>query len=73
MSKTMTCKELGGICEHKFSGNTFDEIVQQGMKHMYSDDAHKKNMETIDARLGETKEQWMERMQKAFDAKPEDK
>lgn len=24
--KTMTCKQLGGACEQKFSANTFEEI-----------------------------------------------
>jgi len=25
--KSMTCKQLGGYCEKKFSTNTFDEIA----------------------------------------------
>jgi hypothetical protein len=72
MTKTFTCRELGGICEEKFSGNTLMEIVQQGMPHMMSDEAHKASIMDMERRTGENQEQWMERMQREFDAKSED-
>ena len=72
MSKTFTCRELGGICDEKFSGNTFVEIMQKGAEHMMSDEAHKAAIMDTEKRIGENKEQWMARMQKEFDAKPED-
>ena len=31
--KTMTCKQLGGACDMKFSANTFDEIAQLSQAH----------------------------------------
>ena len=31
--KTMTCKQLGGACDMKFSANTFDEIAQLSQTH----------------------------------------
>jgi len=31
--KSMTCKQLGGHCEKKFSANTFDEIAQLSQAH----------------------------------------
>ena len=31
--KTMTCKQLGGVCDMKFSANTFDEIAQLSQAH----------------------------------------
>ena len=34
MSKTFTCRELGGVCEEKFSGDTLMEIVQKAMPHI---------------------------------------
>ena len=41
--KTMTCKELGGACDKKFSGETFDELAEQsrahGMEMMVTKDA----------------------------------
>ena len=73
MSKTFVCRELGGVCDEKFSGNTFMEIIQKGASHMMSDDAHKESMMDMEKRTGENKEQWMERMQREFDARPEDK
>ena len=41
MSKPFTCRELMGICDEIFYGDTLMEIVQKGMEHMGSDDAHK--------------------------------
>ena len=41
MSKSFTCRELMGICDEIFYGDTLMEIVQKGMEHMGSDDAHK--------------------------------
>ena len=72
MSKTFTCRELGGVCEEKFSGNALMEIVQKGAKHMMSDEAHKTGIIDMEKRTGENKEQWMERMQREFDNKPDD-
>ena len=31
--KTMTCKQLGGACDMRFSANTFDEIAQLSQAH----------------------------------------
>ena len=31
--KTMTCKQLGGACDMRFSANTFDEIAQLSQTH----------------------------------------
>ncbi len=72
MTKTFTCKELGGICDEKFSGETFMDVVNKGMGHMMSDAAHKEKIMNMEQSTGETKEQWMERMQKEFDARSAD-
>ena len=72
MSKTFTCHELGGVCEEKFSGNTFMEVIQKGMQHMGIDEAHQKHMMSMSERTGENKDQWMQRMQAEFDARSED-
>ena len=71
MTKTFTCNELGGICEEKISGETFNEIIQKGMQHMQIDEEHAKKMMSISETTGETKEQWFERMQKEFDSRSE--
>lgn len=72
MSKKSTCKELGGICDEKFSGETFMDIVNKGMGHIMSDEAHKEKIMNMEAQTGESKEQWMTRMQSEFDAKSAD-
>jgi hypothetical protein len=73
MAKTFTCKELGGICDKGFSGNSLKEIMEKGMRHMSSDQAHMEHVAVLAMTTGETQEQWFARMQKEFKAKPEDK
>ena len=41
MGKTFSCRELGGVCDERFSGNSFMEIMQKGGVHMISDEVHK--------------------------------
>ncbi|MFK5915362.1 MAG: hypothetical protein QM484_13405 [Woeseiaceae bacterium] len=31
--KTMSCKQLGGVCDKQFQANTFEEIVTQSKVH----------------------------------------
>ena len=73
MTKTFTCRELGGVCDEKFSGESFMEVVNKGMEHMMSDDSHKEKIMNMSGATGETKDQWFERMQKEFEARPEDR
>lgn len=72
MTKTFTCRELGGVCDEKFSGGSFTEIIQKAMPHMMSDEAHKTSIMDMEKNTGENQEQWMNRMQKEFDAKAEE-
>lgn len=32
--KTMTCRQMGGPCDYKISGQTADEIMAKGEKHL---------------------------------------
>ena len=32
--KTMTCAQMGGMCEEKINGNTPEEMVANGMTHL---------------------------------------
>jgi len=72
MTKTFTCRELGGVCDESFSGASFAEILQKGGAHMMSDEAHQTSIMSLEARTGENKEEWMARMQNEFEVKPED-
>ena len=49
------------------------ELMQNAMPHMMADEAHKASIMEMEKRTGENQAQWMERMQKEFDAKPETK
>ena len=66
MTKTFTCKELGGVCDEKFRGESVMEIIQMGGSHMMSDDAHKTAVMSLEERSGENREQWMARMEAEF-------
>jgi hypothetical protein len=33
-TKTMTCKQLGGPCEHQHQGRTADEVIQAQDRHL---------------------------------------
>ncbi len=48
------------------------ELVGKAMPHMMSDASHTESIMSMEARTGENKEAWMERMQKEFDAKAAD-
>ena len=72
MSKPFTCRELMGICDELFYGDTLMEIVQKGMEHMGSDDAHKDHIAGLAGGTRRPRNS-VERMQKEFDAKPDDK
>ena len=48
----MTCKSLGGPCEHKFTANTFEEIVELSKNHgaemsQAGDEAHIASMNDV--------------------------
>jgi predicted small metal-binding protein len=32
--KTMTCKQLGGPCDHRLQGHTADEVIQAQDRHL---------------------------------------
>ena len=73
VSKAFTCRELMGICDEIFYGDTLMEIVQKGMEHMGSDYAHKDHIAGLAGGTRETHPgQCFERMQKKFDPEPDD-
>ncbi len=32
--KTITCREMGGMCDAPISANTYDEMMMMGMAHL---------------------------------------
>lgn len=77
--KTMNCKQLGGACDKKFSGNTFEEIAelskthgmemfqQQDEEHLVAMNKIQELMKDPEAMMG-----WFESKKKEFEALPED-
>ena len=68
--KTMTCKQLGGKCDHKLSADTWDQMVQAMTKHVmekHPDVA--KDMETMH---NDDPEKWGKEMKPKWDATAED-
>lgn len=73
--KTMTCRQLGGACDQKFSGNTFDEIAAQSKKHgmemfQKGDKAHLAAMQEMQKLMAspESMQSWMASKRKEFEA-----
>lgn len=53
--KTMTCKQLGGPCETKFSANSADEVIKAMDRHLKDvvaggDVSHKSALEEMQGR-----------------------
>ena len=72
--KSMTCNQLGGACNHVFSGETFDDLAAQSQQHgkeMFgaSDGPH---MEAMSAMMELMKsgemDSWMAARKADFDA-----
>ena len=73
--KTMTCKQLGGVCDKEFHAKTFEEMVEMSKKHgmeMYKkgDEEAMNDMKKLMNNPKDMKE-WKERKKKEFDALPE--
>lgn len=76
--KTMTCRQLGGACDQKFEGKTFEEIVAQSKAHgremfQKKDGAHLKAMQDMQVLMQspEAMQDWMEAKRIAFEALPD--
>ena len=74
----MTCKQLGGACDQKFSANTFDEIAALSKKHgmemfQKGDQAHLEAMNEMQKMMKspDSMNQWMEAKRKEFERLPE--
>jgi polyhydroxyalkanoate synthesis regulator phasin len=77
--KTMTCKQMGGPCMAPIHGDTADDIIKGGEKHIRDmvakgDMAHKEALKMMDdmrknpaANMG-----WYEKFQKDFATLPDD-
>lgn len=77
--KTMTCKQLGGVCDVKFHAETFEEMTELSKNHGMEmvgkgDQEHIKVMEEMRKGMNDpiAMQKWMESKQQEFNALPED-
>lgn len=75
----MTCKQLGGACDEKFSGATFEEMSAKSKAHgakMFElqDEAHFEAMHKVMAMMEQPEKmrEWLDAKKAEFDALPED-
>lgn len=78
--KIMTCKQLGGVCDKEFHAETLEEMAEMSKKHAMEmaekgDKGHIEKMEEMKDLMSkpEAIKEWNEKIQKEFDALPEDK
>ncbi len=78
--KTMTCKQLGGACEQKFTAGTFEEIAGMSKNHgremfQKGDKAHLEAMNAMQKvmKSPDSTNKWMENKRKEFLGLPDDK
>ena len=73
MSKTITCREMGGTCDEGFSGESLKEISDQGYAHVQgaADDEHKALFEKMQASTPEEMAAWNTKMEAVFAEKPD--
>ena len=69
--KQITCAQMGGpaTCTAMLSGNTPEEIVDAGMKHVGA--SHPEMMEDIKKMSKEDMDKWMMEFKEKWDALPE--
>lgn len=78
--KTMTCKQLGGVCDAEFQAATFEEMAMLSQQHgteMYqrADPEHVKVMQEMLGKMKDPKamQEWMNQKRAEFEALPENK
>lgn len=77
--RTMTCEQLGGACDKKFSANSFDEIAGMSKQHAMEmfqkeDCAHLEAMNKMQELMKkpEMMKEWFENKRKEFEALAEE-
>lgn len=69
--KTMTCREMGGMCDTQMSANTMDEMIATGMAHL--EVAHPEMYASVNS-MGQDHPaivEWSQKFKADWDALPE--
>ena len=77
--KTITCRQLGGACDKKFSADTFEEIAEMSKRHgsemfQKGDESHLAAMQEMQdlMKSPEAMANWFEKKRDEFNSLPED-
>jgi hypothetical protein len=75
----MTCKQLGGACDEKFTAATFEEVAEMSKKHgsemfQKGDEEHLKAMDKMKELMQDPNamQEWFENKRKEFESQPDD-
>lgn len=71
--KQMTCSAMGGpaTCNHEITGNTAEEMAENGSKHLMEAHADSDMVKDMQNSTQEDKDKWMAEFKPKFDAAPE--
>lgn len=67
--KTMTCKELGGVCDQKLSASSWEEMVKAMVAHVTAN--HPDVAKQMEKMHNEDPKKWGRETKPKFDAAPE--
>lgn len=67
--KTITCKAMGGPCDAPITGNTAEELMNNGMAHVNAN--HPELAASMKTMPKEETDKWAADYQKTWDATPE--
>lgn len=67
--KTLTCRELGGVCDERLSTETWDGMVQMMTAHVM--DKHPDTAKEMEAMHAENPEKWGKEMKPKWEAAPD--
>lgn len=66
--KTMTCRELGGICDHRLSADSWEDMVKAMTKHVMAQ--HPDVAKEMERMHNEDPKRWSREMRPKWDAAP---
>ena len=66
--KTMTCKQLGGPCDHALSAESWEEMVQKMVKHVM--ETHPDTAKEMEKMHNEDPKKWGREMKPKWDSAP---
>lgn len=69
--KTVTCRQLGGMCDEEINANSYDEMISKGMAHVK--DKHPEMAENIQkmAQDDPLMVDWVKKSHETWDNAPE--